>query len=224
MFLNKTTSPTALVDFFRENKDKWIATGWLARQITPFCVCEKLGRFPDGRIRLLQHPEEFAQFLIYAARSGVKSYAEIGVHSGGSFYLMDSYLRAHVPDYRGGVAVDISDQNLRDWNDYATLHGTVEFRKANSATLNLDKEFFDLAFIDGWHAERGVRSDVSIIRGHCRIVAFHDIFSKKDAVGKVWRELLVENPTSPYREFIRLTPRLREMMGLGVLEWNGGKY
>lgn len=213
---SRRTKPTELYDIFRNHADTLGHPAWIARAILPFCVCEKLGRPLEGkRVRMLQHPEEFAQFMVYAARKNVRSYLEIGVHSGGSFYIMDSYLRATVPNYRGGVAIDATDKNLIDWSEYKERFPSSEFRKTDSQKLALpESEFYDLSFIDGSHVERAVRKDFESVRDHCRIVAFHDICSKKPGVRNVWTAIRDQYLES--LEYFILTRRLREMRGIGV--------
>jgi predicted O-methyltransferase YrrM len=212
--LNDTVNlgPCDLFDFFRRNHRRLSDVEWLRKAIWPQCRNERR-RWAGGRLQMLQNPWEFAEFMVLMARKKVHSYLEIGMNTGGSFYMMDSYLRASLPFYQRSVGYD-SQSRLVEWEAYQAKFPGVEFRNESSSIMNLGTERFDVCFIDASHLERAVRRDFEKVKRNCRMVAFHDIAAKKDAVGRAWRDIKASHR---YREFIAPTRRSHHQMGIGVL-------
>jgi len=82
---------------------------------------------------------------------------------------------------------------------------------------------FDLALIDGDHAEHAVRRDWDTIRPHARVIAFHDIVdSFSPGVAAVWAEIRERHEGEyDFHEFTRQYDEVRSrerrsFLGLGV--------
>jgi hypothetical protein len=162
-------------------------------------------------LRIVQLPSEFAQFLIFMEARKVSSYLEIGVSTGGSWLMVDSYLRAVNPSFRGSVGYDRTSK-LRDYDAYHARFPTCEFRHCHSRDIVLDRSY-DMVFIDACHTEAWVRHDFDKVRAHARFVAFHDIVLKGCTVNRFWLQV---RDYYPSWEFIDTT--LPETCGIGVLD------
>jgi hypothetical protein len=160
---------------------------------------EKLADVAWGsRIRVLQIPSEFAQWLILLGQRQTKSYLEIGISTGGSFLVTDAYLRATVPDYQGCVGYDVQDKR-RDWDEYTARFPNVVFRHEGSGSMDLKDEQYDAAFIDARHLERWVLHDYGKVKDHARLVAFHDIElwdGEKQHVKRAWERIQPQHDIS----------------------------
>ncbi|MBI5773970.1 MAG: class I SAM-dependent methyltransferase [Verrucomicrobia bacterium] len=200
-------------DCFMASQDKLLDVEWLTYFLMPHCRYPRLN-WHGTRLRIVQYPAEFARFLVFLARNHVRSYVEIGVSTGGSLFMVDSYLRAAVPNYERTVGYDRTSK-LRDWEAYRQRFGSIEFRPQNSKDINLAGESFDAAFIDANHSEPWVLQDFEKVRAHCRLAGFHDIVLAGASVDKAWQQ--IKSQHQRHWEFIetRLPPECR--CGIGVV-------
>jgi hypothetical protein len=192
---------------------------WLTEYLRPHCRLRRMS-WRGSRLRLIQHPAEFASLLILMAERGVKSYLEIGTSTGGSFYTADSYLRVAVPGYQRSVGYDVRAK-LRDWDQYRTKFPTAVFRHQGSGSMDLGKEQFDAAFIDARHLEHWVLNDFEKVRRNTRLVAFHDIELQGSTVDRAWRAIKRGHPV--HWEFVDQATPPEARCGIGVVEVVGAR-
>jgi predicted O-methyltransferase YrrM len=204
---------TDLYDFFRDNAPNLLDPEWLASALRPHCKIKRLG-MRGSRLRVIQDPPEFAGWLVFLAKNGVRSYLEIGTSTGGSFCVVDSYLRAVVPGYERSVGYDRTAK-MRDWDQYKAKFPTAEFRHASSENIDLGKERFDAAFVDARHLEHWVMQDHEKVRHNCRIVGFHDIVLQGSTVDKAWARIKAGAKNS--YEFINPETPPEARCGIGVV-------
>jgi hypothetical protein len=204
-----------LYDLFVENKDSLLDVEWLTDTLTPHCKYRFLG-WRGTWLRIIQHPYEFARFLIFMAQNGVRSYIEIGTSTGGSFMAVDSYLRAAVPDFQRSIGYDRS-YRLRDFDIYQRRFPTCTFQQRNSRRIRLGSEKFDAAFIDATHLEHAVLRDFGKVRNNCRFVGLHDIVLRKPStVDMAWE--LIKRIHPKHWEFIENGIPEDCRCGIGVVE------
>lgn len=170
-----------LTSFFRAAGPKALDRDWLAEFLAPHCRISRL-HWRGTRLRVVQIPWEFASWLVYLARLGVRSYLEVGTSTGGSFYVTDSYLRATVPGFRGSVGYD-RVAKMRDLEAYVAANPGTEFRNQHSRAMHLAGEQYDAAFIDARHVDRAVCRDYARVAPHAQVVGFHDVMH---CGGTVW--------------------------------------
>jgi hypothetical protein len=143
-------------------------------------------------LRLWQLPNQFAPYLIEAARHGVRRYLEIGVRHGGSFTATVEYL-SRVGALEEAVAVDISP--VPALLPYPLEQSSVRLMQADTLTDRFaawvdGHPGFDLAFIDGLHSYEGCRHDFETVRSRARMIALHDISNHIEPdVGRVWADI-----------------------------------
>lgn len=176
-----------LYDLFAANRERLMDRQWLEDALRPHCLIKRMG-WRGSRLRIIQFPSEFAQWLILLAQNKVRSYVEIGTSTGGSFFTVDSYLRSAVDGYERSVGYDRTSK-LRDWEAYHARFPTCTFRHENSDKIQLGDERFDAAFIDAFHKEAWVMADYEKVRHHCRIVGFHDIVLVGASVDRAWERI-----------------------------------
>lgn len=190
--------PVHTYDYLLAHPDKLLDREWLTGFLRPHCKCNKtLGRGWRGtRLRIIQYPWEFAGFLILMASLKIRSYLEIGTSSGGSFLMVDSYLRATVPGYQRSVGYDRKDK-MRDFEEYRNRWPTTTFRCQGSGDMNLAGETFDAAFIDARHIERWVIQDYNKVRvAQPKLIGFHDIRLAKSTVRNAWEQIKAKHSNS----------------------------
>lgn len=154
-----------------------------------------------GGVEAKQYPDELGKLLayLYKHRNEINSYFEIGVERGGTFFVIDSFLRACNPKFDGSFGIDIDDKivHKHDLKSYRDRHDTVVFRQVSSRDCSVSK--VDLALIDGDHSYEGVKADYEAMKNKARFLVFHDIYLEDSGVKKLWNEITDEYP---YEEFL----------------------
>lgn len=176
-------------------------------------------------VPMLQDEGEIERFAALLAAEGVKSYLEIGSHSGGSLYTVMRALttgcRAVAVDLPGGAGGSLDAQQRLE-QVVAALNASdrsVQLILGNSHSPGIVRQVaalgpFDAVLIDADHTYAAAAADWANYGPLGRIVAFHDIASTQRwiEVPQFWSEL---------REGRRHVEIIGERpgFGLGVL-WN----
>lgn len=94
----------AFLDEYNQALDPYLLTKYLKTNLS-------ITRFSH------QNENELAFVLafLYYRRVEIKHYVEIGVHKGGTFYVVDQFLRQIAPNYQYGVAVDYWNRTFKDF-------------------------------------------------------------------------------------------------------------
>lgn len=209
--------PVQTYDVLAANRDKLFNEQWLAAFLRTHCKCKTLGKgWRGSRLRIIQYPLELARWLILLAQHQVKSYVEIGTSTGGSFLMVDSYLRAAVPGYVRSVGYDRKNK-LRDWNEYRSRFPSAEFRCQGSSEMDISGEQFDAAFVDARHIERWVLQDHDkVLAARPRLIGFHDILLARSTVCVAWEKIKKRHPAS--WEFVDQAIPEQLRWGIGVVK------
>jgi DNA-binding transcriptional LysR family regulator len=147
---------------------------------------------------------------------------EIGVEHGGTFAITVELLRRFQP-VRSAIAVDLGPMP-RLISRYRRTRPEVEFVAVNSGSqrfrdLVRERGPFDLVLVDGDHSEEGCMRDFEAVRGHARMIAFHDIEEPHyPGVRAVWQsvpgdEFELHEFTAQYDE---LLPAVGRRFGIGL--------
>lgn len=220
----KVTDPLKLIDEFRSitnmsqntmEKFLYYKVG-MAMNVKTLKIDDKKVTECWGGLQMAQLPNELSKYLmyLYSNINTINTYCEIGVLRGGTFYVVDSFLRAFNKNFKYSVAVDISDKIIKKhgFEKYAEERDCM-FIHGNSNSIN--KNYFDLCFIDGDHSYNGVKKDYENMKNKCKILAFHDVVCKaacKDVV-KFWNEIKSDKSL----EFINEDSDFPEPCGIGIL-------
>jgi predicted O-methyltransferase YrrM len=177
---------------------------------------------PTKGIKMKIWPDELARFLIllYERKDEINSYLEFGTGKGGSFYMIDSYLRAINPNMGRSVTIDTRETPPWGFEEYKIQNPHIEYYGMRSQDFEMYGEY-DLCFIDANHRYDAVKWDYENVKDHCKIIAFHDIATvnakKPDqrCVRHLWAEIEAKNKM----DIITDDPRISFMSGIGVI-WN----
>jgi len=147
-----------------------------------------------GGVNSKQYPDELAKLLvfIYENRLKIHSYCEIGVERGGTFFIIDSFLRAINPNMGEslGIDKDISGNRRGIFEKYVKAYPQAKYRLIHSAHFKPSQRY-DLCFIDGDHKYIGAKRDFELMQAFSNYIALHDIkFVNHDAeVERLWGEI-----------------------------------
>lgn len=164
----------------------------------------------EGNLELQQIPEEYSEFLNILRNRKIKSYLELGVGNGGSFFVNSIFLqhtasKLHCVDniaYRDShikqsetkiqKKVDMLQEMFNDKDIYFHNKTTNDFFYQNTDT-------FDCIFIDADHSYEGVLADyknaLKFINKSGMIV-LHDTGNISTGVAKLWDEIKLIHPNT----------------------------
>jgi cephalosporin hydroxylase len=159
-----------------------LGVGDAAQPMPPF--------FGGTGLGILQYPNQFAPYLIEISKLKIRSYAEIGLWTGGAFALTVEYLSRFHLEKAVGIDVELQDGVVA----YAKGKANVKLVEGLSSSRKVKKALTtakpDLVLIDGDHSEEACRADWELARGVARHVAIHDIVGEgTPGVHAVWHEI-----------------------------------
>ena len=165
-----------------------------------------------GGLSCKQYPDELAQLLVflYCNKDIINSFCEIGSQCGGSFFVIDSFLRSINPNMRKSTAVDIKFNRKKYWEKYKKYNSHIEMIEIDSKNFKPEQQY-DFCFIDGDHTYKGVKRDYLLMKKYSKIIAFHDIGFYK-SVKKIW-DFIDGNKI----EFFNKDPLFKTKVGIGVV-------
>jgi len=167
-----------------------------------------------GGVNSKQYPDELAKLLvfIYENRLKIHSYCEIGVERGGTFFIIDSFLRAVNPNMGESLGIDkrISGNRRVIFDKYVKAYPKVKYQLIHSVYFKPTQRY-GLCFIDGDHSYLGAKRDFELMKSFSKHIALHDIYLNAGGVKKLWREMSGEKV-----EFINEDKLFSMSVGIGV--------
>lgn len=131
-----------------------------------------------GGMRSKQYPDELAKLLVflYEHRKDINSYCEIGTERGGTFFIIDSFLRAVNPDMGKSCSIDfyMNHRRMKLIEIYKKENPQIEFVQTYSNKFIPDQNY-DFCFIDGSHKYEEVKQDYEKMLRYSKFIALHDI-------------------------------------------------
>jgi len=171
--------------------------------------------------------DELARFLIflYEHKEHINSYLEFGTGTGGTFYVIDSYLRTINPNMGKSVTLDKKVYKLYHFEEYQKQNINANFYVGTEIRNFEIDQFYDLCFIDANHRYEHAKYDYEKVKDNVKFIVFHDIVldtgsdkSKKNLyIRHLWNE--IKNQYNHHLEIITKDPRISFMSGIGIL-WN----
>jgi hypothetical protein len=174
-----------------------------------------------GGVNSFQMPNQLAPFLVHLAQYGIKNYLEVGSFLGGTFYIVDTYLRLTQPEYIGGTALDIVDR-MQGFQEYCAVYPATRFHEIRSLDF-VPEQVYDLVFLDGDHTYDYLRQEFAHFLPHARLIALHDIVSTHPhcpGTRRFWNEIKGQYP---HHEFTDQYPGQQNVMGIGLIETELGE-
>jgi len=163
-----------------------------------------------------QYPNELAKFLlfIYKYKKHINSYLEIGIERGGTLVVIDTYLRAINPNYKGSVGIDIRPRTSH-LDEYFAQAKTCKIIRIDANAYATD-EHFDLCFIDARHHYEAVKEDFNKARTCSTITAMHDVILEQ-GVKQLWGEIKNQNKPEDYTEITNDENEFPGSLGIGIV-------
>ena len=160
-----------------------------------------------------QYPDELANFLvfIYKNRDKIKSYCEIGVADGGTFFVIDSFLRAINEDMGPSVGIDTNNKCAKSFKTYIYQNPNVKFLNIKSVDFKPDM-IYDLCFIDANHSFKASKVDYENMKEFSRYIAFHDIHLLNGGVKDLWKTIEGDKV-----EFLNEDKDFPDPVGIGII-------
>ena len=171
-----------------------------------------------GGLDCKQYPDELAKLLVflYKNKNNINSYCDIGSHKGGTFYVIDSFLRSVNPDMGNSLALDLRETFLKfGFKEYKKKYPKVDFLQINSRSF-IPSRKYDFCFIDGDHSYRSVKYDYENMKKYCKIICLHDIkltIKQYGGAKKLWKEIKGLEKI----EFLNEDKRFTLPVGIGVI-------
>ena len=228
----KEIAPIEIGYFFESLNDKEIAnksllTEFILKQVgvgfrgKDFDI--KRGEYLESKgMKIKIWPDELAAFLIflYEHKTEINSYVEFGTGGGGTFFIIDSYLRTINPNMENSVTIDMRKRAPRGLDAYKTKYTKSEFIQMKTKDFPTNQKY-DLCFLDAEHSYGDARKDYVKMKNCCKFIAFHDIqtisrhYPNEMCVRHLWGEISADHKIS----IVTDDPRISFMSGIGVV-WN----
>ncbi len=185
--------------------DKELLTEFLLKQVgigfrgRDFAIKE--GEYlPSKGFKIKIWPDELARLLIFlhSNKDKINSFLEFGTGNGGSFLVIDSYLRSINPNMGKSVTLDQHNYRPKGIDEYVEKHPEATCY-SDMKTSSFEMEFYDFCFIDASHSYKSVKRDYEKVGNYCKFIAFHDILTmnqrKPDqlCVRHLWQEIESDN-------------------------------
>ena len=94
-----------------------------------------LARRRQSGVNTFQMPNQLAPFLLHLDNYRIRNYLEAGSFLGGTFYIVDSYLRLTQAGYEGGTAIDIANR-MQDFEANRAVHPETRFFETRSVDFD----------------------------------------------------------------------------------------
>lgn len=135
-------------------------------------------------VHLWQYPSQLAQYLVWLAHNAkaIRHYTEIGCRWGGTFILINEWLKKIGAPIEFSLAIDPIPptpfvEKYRE-SSSTPVHYIQDFSSSKSVIDYLSALRSDMVFIDGDHSIQGVMFDHLLVRNTAQIIVHHDIASQ----------------------------------------------
>lgn len=170
-----------------------------------------------------QYPNELAGLLVfmYNHQDKINSYMELGCERGGTFFIIDSYMRSIKKSFKS-VAIDKTAM-IKNFDEYHKKFPEANFFELNlrdpRASVVLCNNKCDFTFIDGCHKYNQVLADFDLVKHATtsKFIGLHDIKLKhisRVQVHKLWKEI---RKNYAHTEISNNDKRFKGSIGIGII-------
>ncbi len=144
---------------------------------------QELGPYFGMGLHLWQYPSQLAKYLVWLTHNtkSIENYTEIGCRWGGTFILINEWLKKVGSPLGFSLAIDPIAPTPFMQRYIEVSNSPVHYIQDLSTSLRA-KEYLDsfkthMVFIDGDHSLRGVMQDHLLVRNSADIIVHHDVLS-----------------------------------------------
>lgn len=144
----------------------------------------ELGPYFGKGLHLWQYPSQLAHYLVWLTHNAktIRNYTEIGCRWGGTFILVNEWLKKIGAPIEFSLAIDPITptpfiEHYRKISSTPVLY-IQDFSSSKSVKDYLSAVHPDMVFIDGDHSIQGVMFDHLLVRKSAKIIVHHDIASQ----------------------------------------------
>ncbi|MDO1582213.1 hypothetical protein [Rhizobium oryzicola] len=186
----------------------------------------ELGAYFGRGLHLWQYPSQLANYLVWLAHNAksVHNYTEIGCRWGGTFILVNEWLKRIGAPIEFSLAIDpiAPTPFIQRYREISS--SPIIYLEAFSTSEEVKKYFAtfrpEMVFIDGDHSLHGVMFDHLLVRTKADIIVHHDVTSDGcPATTLFWSYLKQAETDFDHWEFGQQYDSVQgNFLGLGVLK------
>jgi len=185
----------------------------------------ELSQYFGTGLHLWQYPNQLAKYLVWLAKNatGIRTFLEIGCRWGGTFILVNEWLKRIGAPIESSVAIDPIPATPFVTR-YMEISSTPIYYKECFSTNPEFATFCDgyrpdMVFIDGDHRMAGVMNDHLLFRSSAKIIVHHDISSDScPDTSLFWKYVSHAEDCFTARAFTDQYPSVRgSFLGIGAL-------
>lgn len=180
-------------------------------------------------VKFWQYPNQFSHLLCFLKDKQIESYLELGVRWGGTFIIMNEFLRQSNPHLESYANDFIERSEILSIYQNTLTKGFFSYLEMTSksgllyyqlsANIYKPQPQIDLVFIDGCHLYWCVKDDyLTALNLGAKYIVFHDIVSQSNKSTRLAWEDIKKKHRKTY-EFTEQYPSVKgRFMGIGVIE------
>jgi cephalosporin hydroxylase len=186
----------------------------------------ELSDFFGTGLHLWQYPSQLAHYLVWLTHNAknVRNYTEIGCRWGGTFILVNEWLKKIGTSLDFSLAIDPIEPTpfLKRYIELSStpVHYIQDFSTSSRVKDYLNNFKQDMVFVDGDHSLQGVMHDHMLVRKTAKIIVHHDVMS--DACPDTtlfWNYVKVSEDKFHAYEFCNQYESVKgNYLGIGVLD------
>lgn len=177
-------------------------------------------------LHLWQYPSQLARYLVWLTHNGrnVRNYTEIGCRWGGTFILVNEWLKKIGAPVEFTLAIDPIPPTPFIQKYIAISSTPVHYIQNFSTSMDVRNYLAslkpDMVFIDGDHSLQGVMFDHLLVRKTARIIVHHDVASQAcPETTLFWTYLKQAESDFEAMEFVQQYESVEgNFLGIGVLK------
>ena len=186
----------------------------------------ELQRFYNKGLHIYQYPNQLAGYMIWLLHNAksVKNLTEIGCRWGGTFILINEWLKKIGAPIEFSVAIDPIPPSplIERYQQISTtpVHYIQNYSHSKEVIDRMSAFKPDMVFIDGDHSLNAVMADHDMVRSQADIIVHHDVFSSScPDTTFFWQHVKQAESNFEAFEFVQQYESVQgHYLGIGVLK------